>query len=172
MTNYGGKSVTATKSRIEAIIRPAFGTIQIDMLTSKQIADWHKQRAESPAKLRTGKFAKADNVRELTDDDAKRRRRSTANRDLTVLKAALNRAFHEGLVRSDEAWRKVKPFKGVDSAKVRYLTDAEARRLVNAMDAAFRPMAQAAMLTGARYGSLTKARVRDFDPQSNTLTLP
>ncbi|WP_288459301.1 site-specific integrase [uncultured Sphingomonas sp.] len=172
MANFGGKSVTATKSRVEAIIRPALGTIHVDKLTSTQIADWHKQRAKSPAKLRTGKFAKAENVRELADDDAARRRRSTANRDLTVLKAALNRAFREGLVRSDEAWRKVLPFKAVDAAKVRYLTDAEARRLVNAMDPAFRPMAQAAMLTGARYGSLAKARVRDFDPQSNTLTLP
>ncbi|WP_288934760.1 site-specific integrase [uncultured Sphingomonas sp.] len=172
MTNFGGKSVTATKSRVEAIIRPALGTIHVDKLTSKQISDWHKQRAKSPAKLRTGKFAKAENVRELADDDAARRRRSTANRDLTVLKAALNRAFREGLVRSDEAWRKVAPFKAVDAAKVRYLTDTEARRLVNAMDPAFRPMAQAAMLTGARYGSLARAKVRDFDAQSNTLTLP
>jgi integrase len=172
MANFAGKSVTATRSRLEAIIRPALGTIHVDKLTSKQIADWHKERAKSPAKLRTGKFAEAENVRELADDDAVRRRRSTANRDLTVLKAALNRAFREGLVRSDEAWRKVSPFKAVDAAKVRYLTDAEARRLVNAMDPAFRPMAQAAMLTGARYGSLAKAKVRDFDPQSKTLTLP
>ena len=172
MANFSGKSVKATKSRVEAIIRPALGAVQLDNLTSKQIADWHKQRSRSPAKLRTGKFAKAVNVRELSDNDAARRRCSTANRDLTVLKAALNRAYTEGKVRSDDAWRKVKPFKAVDSAKVRYLTDGEARRLVNAMDAAFRPMAQAAMLTGARYGSLVKAKVRDFDPQSNTLTLP
>lgn len=172
MADFRGKSVTATKSRIEAIIRPALGSIHLDKLTSKHIGDWHRQRSQSPAKLRTGKFAKAENVRELTDDDASRRRRSTANRDLTVLKAALNRAFREGRAQSDEAWRKVLPFKGVDAAKIRYLTDAEARRLVNGMDPAFRPMAQAAMLTGARYGSLCKAKVRDFDPQSGTVTLP
>ena len=171
MENFAGKSITATKSRVEAIIRPALGAIVVDNLTSRQIADWLKERAKSPAKLRTGKFAETANVRELIDEDAERRRRSTANRDLTVLKAALNRAFREGTVRTDEAWRKVLPFKSVDAAKVRYLTDAEARRLVNAMDVAFRPMAQAAMLTGARYGSLAKAKVRDFDPQSNTLTL-
>lgn len=33
-------------------------------------------------------------------------------------------------------------------------------------------MAQAWMLTGARYGSLTKARVRDFDPDAATLFIP
>lgn len=170
--NFSGKSLTATKSRVEAIIRPALGTIAVDALTAKQISDWHKERGKSPAKLRTGKLADKVNVREASDEDALRRRRSTANRDLTVLKAALNRAFREGDARSDDAWRKVQAFKAVDTAKARYLTDEEARRLVNAIDPVFRPMAQAAMLTGARYGSLCKAKVRDFDPQSGTLTLP
>ncbi len=38
-----------------------------------------------------------------------------------MLKAALNRAFHADRVSSDSAWRKVKPFKKVDEAVVRYL---------------------------------------------------
>lgn len=49
-----------------------------------------------------------------------------------MLKAALNRAFHTDRVSSDMAWRKVKPFKRVDEAVVRYLNAAEARRLVKA----------------------------------------
>ncbi len=171
LAGFEGKSLEHTRNRVEAIIRPALGTIDAAALTAKQIGDWHKARAASPAKLRTGRFAKVANVRELADAEAIRRRRSTANRDLTVLKAALNVAFREGRIPTDAAWRKVKPFKAVDSAKVRYLTDAEARRLVNAMDPAFRPMAQAAMLTGARYGSLADAKVRDFDPLSATLKL-
>jgi len=40
-----------------------------------------------------------------------RARRATANRTLTVLKAALNQAFHESRIASDEAWRKAKPFR-------------------------------------------------------------
>lgn len=169
---FTGKSVVATRSRVEAIIRPTLGEVHVDKLTAQRIGEWHKARAQSPAKLRTGKFAEAVNVRELDGDDAVRRRRSTANRDLTVLKAALNLAFREGRARSDEAWRKVAPFRGVDFAKLRYLTDDEARRLVNACDPAFRPMVQAAMLTGARYGDLVNARVRDFDRQAGTLFLP
>ena len=57
---------------------------------------------------------------------------ATAIRILTMLKVALNRAFHTDRVPSDMAWRKVKPFKRVDEAVVRYLTAAEARRLVKA----------------------------------------
>jgi hypothetical protein len=50
------------------------------------------------------------------DPEAIRARRSTANRLLTVLKAALNRAFRDGRVASDEAWRKVKRFREADAA--------------------------------------------------------
>lgn len=171
LAGFEGKSLEPTRNRVEAIIRPALGTVDTAKLTAKLIGDWHKARAKSAAKLRTGRFARTVNVRELTDADSIRRRRSTANRDLTVLKAALNVAFRQGRIATDEAWRKVQPFKNVDAAKVRYLTDAEARRLVNAMAPTFRPMIQAAMLTGARYGSLCAAKVGDFDPQSGTLAL-
>ena len=171
MANFTGKSVTATRSRIEAIIRPTFGPVLLNTLSKGQIEEWHKQRALSPARLRSSSHATQHNVRAIEDEEAQRSRRSTANRDLTVLKAALNRAFNEGRIRSDDAWRRVKPFKGVDSAKVRYLSDEEAQCLVAATDNAFRPMVQAAMLTGARYGSLIKAKVRDFDIQAGTLRL-
>jgi len=60
--------------------------------------------------------------------DAKRGRRATANRVLTILKAALNHAWKEGKAASDSAWRRVKPFREVAAANVRYLTAAECAR--------------------------------------------
>ena len=62
--------------------------------------------------------------------DGLRKRRATANRILTVLKAALNHAWKSGHVSSDDAWRRVKPFRAVETARVRYLSDAECVRLV------------------------------------------
>ncbi|MBK7162274.1 MAG: site-specific integrase, partial [Sphingomonadales bacterium] len=84
-------------------------------------------------------------------DEARRSRQASANRILTILKAALNRAYQDGDVQSDHAWRKVKPFEKADGVKLRYLSDDESRRLVNATDPTFRPMVQAGLLTGARY---------------------
>jgi integrase len=69
------------------------------------------------------------------------------------------------------AWTKVKPFKGVDVAKRRYLNDDEARRLVNASEPDFRPIVRAALLTGGRYGELRHAQVKDYDRQSRTVYL-
>jgi integrase len=87
------------------------------------------------------------------------------------LRAALNHAFRDDLVASDAAWRKVKSFKGVDSARVRYLTVAQARRLVNATDSEFRPLVQAALQTGCRYSELARLEVPDFNPDSGTLAI-
>ena len=87
------------------------------------------------------------------------------------MRAALNHAFRDGLVASDGAWRKVKSFKSVDAARVRYLTVEEARRLVNASDSEFRILVQAALQTGCRYSELARLEVADFNPDSGTLAI-
>lgn len=171
LAQFSGKDVTNTVSRIEAFIRPQLGDFEATMLTTKDIVAWHMALAQAPARLRTKPGAK-QNIRETPDiADAKRRRRSTANRILTVLKAALNVAYRDGKAPTDDAWRRVKPFAKADAAKLRYLSDEEARRLVNGCDPSFRPLVQAALLTGARYSELTRLEARDFDRHSRTLWL-
>lgn len=101
--------------------------------------------------LRTGKTAdKRAAHAVVTDPDAVRARRSTANRILTILKAALNHAFREGKVVSDEPWRKLKPFREADAAVIQYLFAAECIRLVNACQGPFRDLVCGALVTGCR----------------------
>ena len=102
--------------------------------------------------------------------EAIRRRRATANRVLTILKAALNEAYHEGRIPINEAWQRVKAFRKVDSARIRYLTDDEARRLVNACPVDFRALVVGGLMTGCRYGELAALVVEDFNVDSGTLT--
>jgi hypothetical protein len=53
----------------------------------------------------------------------------------------LNHAYDEKQVATNEAWgRRLKPFRDVEVARVRYLTVAEAARLINAADPEFRPL--------------------------------
>jgi integrase len=171
LEGFQGKDRANTKRRIDAIIKPGVGSIDVATLTTKQIADWHLGIANAPARLRTRRNA-TQNFRETADtDEARRSRRSSANRILTILKAALNVAYRNGRVSADDAWRRVKPFAKADAPKLRYLNDDEARRLVNACDASLRPMIQAALLTGARYSELSGLEARDFDPQSQTVWL-
>ncbi len=157
--------------RADALILPDLGRVEAAKLTAKRIRAWHRKIAETPPRLRT-KPGEEQQYRELADDpDAIRRRRASANRTLTVLKAALNRAWREGEVASDAEWRRVEPYEAVETARTRYLTIAEAQRLVNAAEPSFRNLVQAALQTGARYGELAALTVADFNPDSGTVTI-
>jgi integrase len=168
----GSKGVDADESAANARILPALGKFEVAKLTAKQINGWHQGLAESPRRIRTAKL-KAQATRDFNRDDAEdiRKRRSTANRILTILKAALNHAFAEGKAPSDTAWRRAKPFKGVDAARIRYLTTEEARRLCNACEPEFRTIVQGALSTGARYGELVGLRVADFNAEVGTIAI-
>ena len=171
LARFRGKDLVNTRRRIEAFIRLQLGRYDVAKLTSKQIRRWHEELADAPARLRTAKGAE-QNVRLTADsDEGRRSRQASANRILTILKAALNRAYQDGDTQSDHAWRKVKPFENADGVKLRYLSDEEARRLVNAVAPSFRAMVQAALLTGARYAELANLEARDFDRQSRTVRL-
>jgi integrase len=165
------KSARDSRYKAEASILPALGDIEIGALTTASIRKWHRDLAKVPPRLRT-KPGQEQRHREVDDsDEAKRRRRSTANRILTVLKAALNHQFNEGHVTSDVEWRRVAPFESVDAARVRYLSLAESQRLINAAEQDFRPLIKAALMSGARYGELTRLLVEDFNPDSETLLI-
>jgi integrase len=156
------------KYRDSAFIRPKLGHFQVASLTADKLRQWRDGLAGAASRLRT-KPGEKQKHRKATGDDAKRARRASVNRIWTVLRAALNRAFQTDKVTSDQAWRKVKPFKSVDKARVRYLTIAEAKRLINACDPDFRKLIRGALLTGARYGGLAKLTVADFNPDAGTL---
>ena len=75
-------------------------------------------------------------------------------------------------VGSRDAWARLKKFRAVDSARLRWLTVDEATRLLNAAAADLRTLIRAGLVTGCRQGELLAARVRDYDPQSVTLLIP
>jgi integrase len=90
---------------------------------------------------------------------------------LTILKAALNRAYQDGRIASDGPWKQVRPFPKADAARVRWLTKADAERLLDACAPDLRRLVMAALLTGARYGELCRAGVGDLDLNASTLCL-
>jgi len=59
----------------------------------------------------------------------------------------------------------------VDAARVQFLSAAECVRLVNACDGAFRELVRGALLTGCRYGELTRMKVADYSPESGMVTV-
>ncbi len=169
LEHEGSKSIVDAKNRAEMHILPALGDVLVVDLTRERIARWLKDMADRPRYVR-GKAGKAARALPAPEsDDERRRRRASANRTLTVLRAALNQAFRDGKVDSDVSWRAVKPFKEVESVRLRYFTQDEVRRLVNAAQGDFRDLVNGALFTGCRYGELAALRVHDFNPDAGTV---
>ena len=170
----GSKGLAKDRAAANVRILPALGDVELAKLTTKRIRDWHTGLATASKLVRTGRIvkkARKSHAVDTKDADAVRARRATANRTLTVLKAALNHAFHESRIASDEAWRKAKPFRETDAPVVHFLSDDECRRIVNACDGAFRNIVKGALLTGCRYGELTRMRAGDFNAEAGTITV-
>lgn len=169
----GSKGAQKDQYAAELRIVPDLGTIEVAKLTTARIRGWHEQLAQSDKLARAPRLKATRKVLSLNlaDPEAVRSRRSTANRVLTILKAALNYAYHEGHVTSDEAWRKVKPFREVDTAVVHNLSPSECVRLVNTCPTDFRALVRGALVTGCRYGELIRMKVADYHPEAGTVSV-
>ena len=163
------KSLGRTKNVIDSHILPQLGRLPITKLTADRIRKWHEKLATTPPRVRSG-IGKSISYRQVPDDlDHRRKRKVSANKALNSLRAALNLAFREGRTTSDIEWKRVKPFRNVDDAKVRFLDGDECRRLIGASDPDFRQLLEAALFTGCRYGELTALRCQDFNADSGTI---
>jgi integrase len=157
------KSNETAKQHVEKFILPTFDRTLLDEIMAPAIKKWHENLAVQPRRKRTR--LGMDQKHELppqTDED-KRKRKSSANRVLTTFKALLNKAFQDGLATNDTEWRRVKPFKQVDAARIRYLKTDEATRLVNSCAPALRILVRGALYTGARYAELGRMKVSDVN---------
>jgi integrase len=164
----GHKAVLHDRKSADALIAAKLGHIAVAKLTKQAIETWQDNLARSPARIRSrqGKHR----FREHNGDpEAIRRRRVTVNRVLAMLRAALNLAHRNGRVAFNDGWARVKAYEGVVAARVRYLSEDESRRLINACSADFRSLVTAALLTGCRYGELARLTVEDFHPDAGTI---
>jgi integrase len=165
------KSARDARSRSDALIIPTLGDKDCAKLTVKMLRDWRDGIAKAQPRIRSKKGKQ--NFRDTSNEDpeeVQRKRRASANRVLTILKAALNRAWRDDRkIASDDAWRSLQPFGQADAARIRYLQIAEARRLINACDPDFRNLVKAALQTGCRYSELAGLQVQDFNPDTGTL---
>ena len=170
---HRGKSARDFRYRAEAHILPAFGDIECSALTKDEITDWHRKLSkESPRKRkRKGAAQQAYRLVDMSDPEVKRQRRLSANRVLTIIKAALERAYSKGRFAGEPSvWRDAKPFRGVERARTRFLSAAEAKRLINTCDPVeIRHLVNGGLLTGCRYGELVRVLGGDFSPDAGTL---
>ena len=169
-THRGGKALKSMVLVLKAHILPELGPIQVSELSRARVQKWFEKVTAAPARIRSSRIG-LQRVKALKEEDPSknaecmRKRRSSANRILTVLKAVLNLAVDsERVTCSGNAWRLVKPHHKVDGVRVRFLSVEEQQAVVMACEPSFAQLVRAALFTGARYGELARLDVRDFHP--------
>jgi integrase len=164
------KTLKETRSRAGALILPQLGEKLVANLNAEEIRAWHNVVATSaPLRRSSAGGPQRTGIYDSSDLEAVRRRKSSANRLLAILKASLNHAFYERYVYDDQEWRRVKPFPNADAARIRWLTLEEISSVLAVLDAPFGRLFRAALQTGARYGDLCRLRVADFDSTSQCI---
>lgn len=166
-----GRELTTPRGIIAAHITPKWGAVEVSSLTKKGLQDWHQALSVAPRRKTGQKHSSAGSWgEEPPSEDQLRRRKSTANRILAVLTAALNLAAREELIPEDPApWRAVHQFSQVKGRRLRFLDLAEQRALVAACPPDFRALVQAALHTGSRFGPLARLTAKDLDTKAGTL---
>jgi hypothetical protein len=94
-----GRDIVDSRCRAVADIYPTLGPKECADLTTDQIREWHRALAKALPRTRTKPGKEQQYRKSNGDQESARRRKASANRVLTILKAALNHAFNEGKVR-------------------------------------------------------------------------
>ena len=174
------KLLPRDRATADAHIIPVLGDVELKELTHSRLKAWRDGLVSAAPRRGYVKAAKGKAGRsrpkagQSVEQEAEyqRKRQSTANRILTVLKAALNWSVQEKrqFIKTDSAWKHVKPFKSVDEAKIRYLDDAELKAFMPAIaEDDFRKLVKGALYTGVRYGEETRLRVEDFNEGQSSI---
>jgi integrase len=165
------KSARDAHYRANAFILPNLGDMQVDALTTERIQKWVEELASAPARLPANAGQKQPDRKPPLDADARRRRKATADRALAVLRAALNRARRNGVVRMQSTWHGLQPLETVSPGRIRCLTADEARDLVTSCEGDLKSLVLAGLHTGARLTELMQLNVGDFNPIAGTVVI-
>jgi integrase len=126
------------------------------------LREWIDGVAETPARINSGRSKKLRHRLPSKDPEVLRKRRNSANRTLSILKAGLNRAYEYGYVDSNLAWSRVKKFRRVDPPIPCYLEKEQCRDLLSACPSDLHKLVVGALVSGCRVGELRRMIIGDF----------
>jgi integrase len=138
--------------------------VKLDKLRRHHLKDWRKRLEQSPALVTRTNDTQKKRMKE--------RSKSTVNRDMVPLRAALGMVLSPGAPNTDAAWQEaLRPFKGADKRRELYLDENQRKALITAACDQVQPFVRALCLLPLRPGALAGLTVRDFEERTRTLTI-
>jgi integrase len=137
--------------------------VKLDKLRRHHLRAWRKRLEQVPALLSRNKKG---------EKRTKERAKSTVNRDMVPLRAALGQVLKPGAPNTDAAWQEaLRPFKGADRRRELYLDRGERKRLIEQTADEAQPFIRGLCLLPLRPGAIAGLKARDFDKRTRTLTI-
>lgn len=137
--------------------------VKLDKLRRHHLRDWRKRLEQAPALLSRSKEG---------ERRTKERAKSTVNRDMVPLRAALGQVLMAGSPNTDAAWQEaLRPFKGADKRRDLYLDRSERKRMIYAASDGAQAFIKALCLLPLRPGALAGLKAGDFDKRTRTFTI-
>lgn len=144
------------------VFNDPIANLQIKKLRRHHLQEWRTRLEQTPALITRSKKTI------LTKERAK----STVNRDMVPLRAALNRVLSEGTPNTDAAWQEaLKPFKNADKRRLLFLDKAERLKLLECAEPEIAAFLRGLCFLPLRAGALALLKVSDFEPRTRTLTI-
>jgi integrase len=173
LLNRDSADYQSARYDLNANVVPRIGGLLLSKLTRPILEHWRSQLVSSRSRTaKKPKMKKGKPTEQLPppNEDEKRRRKSTVNRTTRRLIACLNFAIEHGKAYGNPTAWKLKPFRNAESARPGFLNEDQQRALVRACtDPDLRSLIMAALLTGARYGELSRLRAKDFVSQGPSI---
>jgi len=141
----------------------AIAKVKLDKLRRRHLVEWRQRLEERPSLVSRSKLG------------AKRTRArapSTVNRDMAVLRAALNKVLSGGAPNTEAAWQEaLKPIPNADGRRTLYLDRGQRRSLLEHLDEEAAPFVRALCLLPMRPGAMAALDAGDFDRRTSELTI-
>lgn len=151
------RAATDSSKRFDRIVyADPIGKLRADKLTQRHLEGWM-------ARMEAG---------EMTGRKKGLPSKATFNRNLTTLKAALNRAVSRREIPHDRAveWNAIKPHKDADGRRDVYLERDQRRALLEAAEPDLRDLLSCIVLTGCRPGDPAAMLRKDYDARTGSVT--
>lgn len=160
------RTIRGARGRAQLHILPTLGQLPAGALALETLNRWKIDLALSKPRVGRTKAGATPKLRAQPDATAAlKARKSTANKIISELKAALMLAEEEARIPEHGAWKRLKKFPAdeITRSRASFYEVGEAARLVAASDEAsgFRNLVRAALETGCRFGELAGLRVGD-----------
>lgn len=159
-----GKARDEAESRFKRYVYDdAIAKVKLDKLRRHHVRDWRERLEEKPSLVSRNKEG---------DKRTRRRAPATVNRDMAVLRAALNTVLPPGAPNTEAAWQEaLVAFPNASKQRTLYLDKGQRRKLLEHVNSEAAPFVRALCLLPLRPGAMAALTVGDFDERTSELTI-